>query len=249
MANKAGFYSEINKLRKKGESDRAFGIRMGVHPSMLRYWKKGMRPRGDTVEKILSKLHMTWEQACTLANLATTEVNTDTAWRGPPSTPPPPHREPEKQECLPVASEPVKMEREKRSSNEFVCVPSVASVCPDKELAVIDNNHWFMFRRDWIASLVSNSDQLVTEMIWENDMSPTLIPGDIVLIDMGFFVPREGGIYALINDEHVITRRFKFQPGGLAEFTADGDRSKTLSGPLASFEIVGRIIWVGRSLV
>lgn len=245
MAKTKTFYEALDKHRRivrgKPESDRAFGMRMGVHPSMLRYWKKGMEPRGDTLEKILSNLDISDKAMAELASWAISDCDLDAVKQNRAAK--------TQEEPVVISSEVVEQERKVRCSSEFVCVPAISPQLKGQEPTLVNNNSWFQFRRDWVRTVCSTPDQLITRMVWEKDMMPILNPGDIILIDMGFFVPVDKGIYCIGQNGSVVSRRLSLLEGGNVQFSADNDPTKNQAGPLEDFNIIGRVVWLGRPLV
>lgn len=108
----------------------------------------------------------------------------------------------------------------------------------------------YAFRRDWLNRIATDLDNLVLMMVRGTSMEPTIMPGDIVLIDMGRNRVYEGLIYALGLGETIVIKRLALLPGGRALILSD---NRTEFPPeetmLNDIRVIGRVIWFGRQLV
>ena len=109
---------------------------------------------------------------------------------------------------------------------------------------------YYAFRRDWLNRIATNPDNLVLMMVRGTSMEPTIMPSDIVLIDMGRNRVYEGLIYALSLGEMIVIKRLGILPGGRALILSD---NRTEFQPeevmLNDIRVIGQVIWFGRQLV
>lgn len=80
-------------------------------------------------------------------------------------------------------------------------------------------------------------------------MAPTLLNGDIVLVNRGKRTIQQGDLFVLIYDDAILVNRLEFWPGGMLRVTSD---NRAVAPPYEikkeAAEIIGRIIWLSRRL-
>jgi len=108
------------------------------------------------------------------------------------------------------------------------------------------------FDRSWLINLTSTApDNLALMRIEGDSMMPTLLNGDLVMVDVVSMVARlEDGIYVVLMNARLQVKRIAVDPSN--------DQISLLSDNLLypswgglgrdSVDIVGRVIWFGRSL-
>lgn len=108
----------------------------------------------------------------------------------------------------------------------------------------------YAFRRDWLNRVATSADNLVLMMVRGTSMEPTIMAGDMVLIDKGRKRVYEGLIYAIGLDETIVIKRLTPLPGGRVMVVSDNrseyQPQETL---LNNIRVIGRVIWFGRQLV
>ena len=108
------------------------------------------------------------------------------------------------------------------------------------------------FDRSWLVNLTSTApDKLALIRVEGDSMMPTLLNGDLAMVDVASIeVSLEDGIYAVLMNAKLHVKRIAVDPSN--------DQISILSDNLlypawngldrASVDIVGRVIWFGRSL-
>lgn len=83
-----------------------------------------------------------------------------------------------------------------------------------------------------------------------DSMAPTLIDGDLVLVDHGReFIDPPGGIYALsINNEIVVKRIQPLFPNGKIRITTDNPLYGQIEVDEDQVKINGKVIWFAREI-
>jgi phage repressor protein C with HTH and peptisase S24 domain len=139
-----------------------------------------------------------------------------------------------------------------RDAPEFVSVPQVyGRICAGGGL-IPDNTieMRIAFRRDWIRRKGDPEKMSITR-IKGDSMEPTLIDGDLVLVDHGrHYVESEGGIYALhINDEIVVRRIQVLYSTRKVQIISDNrEKYPPMDVEADQIKINGKVIWFAREL-
>lgn len=108
------------------------------------------------------------------------------------------------------------------------------------------------FDQSWLINLTSTApDNLALIRVEGDSMMPTLLNGDLVMVDIApIEASLEDGIYAVLTNERLQVKRIAVDPSN--------DQISILSDNILypawdgldrnSIDIVGRVIWFGRSL-
>ena len=109
------------------------------------------------------------------------------------------------------------------------------------------------FSPRWLRRVAAGDIKQLSLIRVEGDsMLPTLSHGDEILVDRGDGGRRlRDGIYVLRRDDSLIVKRLALDPaGGRVSIRSDNESWPSWPDcPLASIDIVGRVVWVGRTLV
>lgn len=84
-----------------------------------------------------------------------------------------------------------------------------------------------------------------------DSMAPTLVDGDEILVDRGDRAERlRDGIYVLRRDDSLLVKRLSPSPtGDRVNVISDNEGYRSWPDvPLASIQLVGRVVWCGRRL-
>jgi SOS-response transcriptional repressor LexA len=108
------------------------------------------------------------------------------------------------------------------------------------------------FDRSWLINLTSTApDKLALMRVEGDSMMPTLLNGDVVMIDIVTIEARlEDGIYAVLTNERLQVKRIAVDPSNNQISLLSDNLLYPSWGGLGrdSVDIVGRVIWFGRSL-
>lgn len=100
-------------------------------------------------------------------------------------------------------------------------------------------------RSDEIRHLTCSPSALVTTVVPDRSMAPRLFPGDVLVIDTSAnTVDTDGGVYTLIYEGDVVTRRAFKRPGGGLVLHSDNPNVPTITLTSVDMEyvcIVGRV--------
>src|SRR5687768_18422005 len=112
---------------------------------------------------------------------------------------------------------------------------------------------YFAFDDRWLKALTSTPAASLSIVRVEGDsMSPTLNPGDEILVDLGDCGdPLRDGIYVIRVDDSVVVKRLALHPMG-RRVTVQSDNSAYPDWPdcdIDDIHCIGRVIWAGRKVV
>ena len=112
---------------------------------------------------------------------------------------------------------------------------------------------YFAFDERWLKALTPTSaDKLSIVRVEGDSMSPTLNPGDEILVDLGDCAERlRDGIYVLRVDDALVVKRLALHPMG-GRVTVQSDNAAYSDWPdcgLDEINCVGRVIWAARKVV
>ena len=112
---------------------------------------------------------------------------------------------------------------------------------------------YFAFEERWLKSLTSTRPANLSIVRVEGDsMSPTLNPGDEILVDLGDCGDRlRDGIYVIRVDDSVVVKRLALHPMG-RRVTVQSDNPAYPDWPdcdIDDIHCIGRVIWAGRKVV
>ncbi len=134
---------------------------------------------------------------------------------------------------------------------EFVCVPQVnGSISAGGGLVADDSIEMrIAFRREWIQRRGDPQNMSLIRVSGDS-MEPTLLSGDLVLIDHGRnFVDPQGGIYAIALDDSIMIKRLQvIYPAKTLKIISDNSRYEPLETVTDQVRINGKVIWFGREI-
>ena len=112
---------------------------------------------------------------------------------------------------------------------------------------------YFGFDERWLKSLTATPPARLSIVQVEGDsMSPTLNPGDEILVDAGDGTERlRDGIYVLRVDDALLVKRLALNPVGRS-VTVQSDNPAYPDSPdcaIDDFNCIGRVIWASRKVV
>ena len=131
--------------------------------------------------------------------------------------------------------------------------PVRASAGPGALVIEETGRPYFAFDERWLKRLTaSSSDKLSIIRVEGDSMSPTLSPGDDILVDLGDCEGQlRDGIYLLRSDDALVVKRIALHPVG-GRVTVQSDNPAYPDWPdcdLAELHCIGRVIWAGRKLL
>jgi phage repressor protein C with HTH and peptisase S24 domain len=112
---------------------------------------------------------------------------------------------------------------------------------------------YFAFDERWLKALTPTPAASLSIVRVEGDsMSPTLNPGDEILLDLGDCADRlRDGIYVLRVDDALVVKRLALNPLG-RRVTVQSDNPAYPDWPdcgIDEIQCIGRVIWAGRKVV
>lgn len=107
------------------------------------------------------------------------------------------------------------------------------------------------FRSEEIKRLHVDPQNLTVIEVRGESMSPTLLPGDEVMVDLTGSQTIVDGIYAVRIDDTLMVKRVQHLPGKRLMVTSDNPAYQSFQVDIQSaaeedFVIVGRVLWAGR---
>lgn len=106
------------------------------------------------------------------------------------------------------------------------------------------------FSRSWLErELNARPDDLCLVSVDDDSMTPTLRPGDTILLDRRANTPGREGIYIIRMNGVSLIKRLQLLPGGQAKISSDNPAYETFTVALDEFtekgvSILGRVVWV-----
>ena len=131
--------------------------------------------------------------------------------------------------------------------------PVSVSAGPGAVVAEELGKPYFAFDERWLKALTSTPpDSLSIVRVEGDSMSPTLNPGDEILVDLGDSADRlRDGIYVLRIDDALVVKRLALNPLG-RRVTVQSDNPAYPDWPdcgLNEVNCIGRVVWAGRKIV
>ena len=136
-------------------------------------------------------------------------------------------------------------------SDDSIAVPRFALAASAGSGAVVgDEQRSIPFRFDarFLAGLGVRRDAASLIEVKGDSMQPTLIDGDTILVDHArrSIAPR-GGVYAIRLDGMLSVKRLR-AIGREVEVASDNRDYATMVRAAEAVEVIGRVVWIGRSL-
>jgi phage repressor protein C with HTH and peptisase S24 domain len=142
-------------------------------------------------------------------------------------------------------------EQESKWQDEFVLIPVMQGRISAGGGLVPDNTVEMKcaFKKEWIAKKGDYKNMSMIR-IQGDSMSPTLLDGDVVLVNHNIqAVGAAGGIYAItFQDEIIIKRINKVFPTGQLKIQSDNPSYESFIVDPAQIIINGKVIWYARNI-
>jgi len=108
------------------------------------------------------------------------------------------------------------------------------------------------FRQWWLRRHGIEDNRLMAAQITTDSMRPTVVPGDLVLLDLTRNGPAEA-VYAIRAPEGLLLRRLQRLPGQRLRLITDNPSyhdseipMADIGGAVSDFELFGQVVWVSR---
>jgi phage repressor protein C with HTH and peptisase S24 domain len=105
----------------------------------------------------------------------------------------------------------------------------------------------YAFLRSWLSEVATSTANLVLMVVNGDSMEPTLLDGDMVLVDMGRKELLSDGIYAIGDDDVAMVKRLQRSSNHIIVIS-DNPIYKEYGMGLQELRIHGRVIWFARQL-
>lgn len=110
----------------------------------------------------------------------------------------------------------------------------------------------YQFQRTWIMhELGAEPDDLRVLQVEGDSMMPTLLHGDVVLIDMGWCSPTPPGLFVLFDGMGLVAKRLEHVPDTdppLLRIISDNTLHSPYERTAEEVNIIGRIRWFAREI-
>jgi len=106
------------------------------------------------------------------------------------------------------------------------------------------------FRKDWIKKRGGKPSNMSLIKVSGDSMVPTLLPGDLVLVDHSrTTVTLQGGIYAISIDQEIMIKRIQvlFHENKL-RILSDNTHYAPIEASPDKVKVNGKVIWFGREM-
>lgn len=140
--------------------------------------------------------------------------------------------------------------------NAFVAIQSVKVRPSMGGGALIDvepaQGRDYHFRRAWIRDRLKAAPSMLRVMSVEGDsMTPTLLDGDTVLVDMNQKSPKPPGVFVLNDGMGLVAKRLEYIPMSdppRIRITSDNPQYSPYECLADEINIIGRVRWCGREM-
>ncbi|KAF0173129.1 MAG: hypothetical protein FD162_2007 [Rhodobacteraceae bacterium] len=140
--------------------------------------------------------------------------------------------------------------------NEFVAIQSVTARPSMGGGALIDvepsRGRDYHFRRAWIRDRLRASPSMLRVMAVDGDsMTPTLLSGDTVLVDLNQRNPQPPGVFVLHDGMGLVAKRLEYIPMSdppRLRINSDNTRYSSYECLAEEINIIGRVRWCGREM-
>ncbi len=104
------------------------------------------------------------------------------------------------------------------------------------------------FRRDWIKRKGGSPSRMSLITVSGDSMEPTLMAGDLVLVDHSrTTVAPQGGIYAISLDQGIMIKRLQLLHNKI-RILSDNSHYESIDAEPDQVKINGKVIWFGREM-
>lgn len=147
----------------------------------------------------------------------------------------------------------LEIEMERLVDSILVRVIDFAKLSSGGPSAIYNNrNKLVAFSKTVVESVAKSTFREVVACFSEgDDMSPTIMPGSLLLVDTGQTHPiHNGQIWLMTRAGKVLIRRLRFESEKVAIAFTDSAFDPTYEIPMddPSFYIHGRVVWIGQSI-
>ncbi|OPY91441.1 MAG: HTH-type transcriptional regulator PrtR [Syntrophaceae bacterium PtaU1.Bin231] len=149
--------------------------------------------------------------------------------------------------CGPESSSPFP---DNGAPGEFVYVPQMGGRISAGGGLVPDNTveMKIAFRKAWIQRRGDPANMTLIKVSGDS-MEPTLLSGDLVLIDRSRnYLDPQGGIYAIALDDAIMIKRLLADPSRKIRIISDNRNYPAIEADPDQVKINGKVIWFGREL-
>lgn len=139
-------------------------------------------------------------------------------------------------------------------ADNFVLVPRYDVAASAGHGALVDNEQivdHLAFRRAWLAREGLQADKLALIQSRGDSMEPTIVTGDLLLVDLRENIPDQDGIYILRTDSHLVAKRIQSLFDGSIYIKSDNETYQTQQldrDQAERLRIIGRVVWVARRI-
>jgi len=108
------------------------------------------------------------------------------------------------------------------------------------------------FKKDWIKNTLNTNTENIRAIRINGDyMEPTLLNGDVALVDISKRVPNPPGIYILYDGHGLVAKRLESIKKSGESFifiTSDNKNYESYKCKLQDTNIIGKIVWFSRAV-
>jgi phage repressor protein C with HTH and peptisase S24 domain len=135
--------------------------------------------------------------------------------------------------------------------DEFILIPRMTGNISAGGGLIPDNTVEMKvaFRKDWISRRGDPQNMSLVRVSGDS-MEPTLLSGDLILVDHGRnFVDAHGGLYAVSMDHSIMIKRVQvIHTTGKLKIISDNSRYEPIEADPLQVKVNGKVIWFGREL-
>ena len=105
------------------------------------------------------------------------------------------------------------------------------------------------FRNEWIKeNLKTRAEDLRALYVRGDSMSPTLVEGDLILVNISQRVPNPPGVFVLFDGMGLLTKRLEMISKDKVRILSDNSRYAPYERDVSEINVVGKVIWLSREI-
>lgn len=138
-----------------------------------------------------------------------------------------------------------------KEGSDIFRVPFLSSSPAETDTSADGSNNKIGFYRDWLLSIGLSLNSVLALTMNGDSMAPTLLHGDIILIDSSKSSAKNPGIYVVRTDDRLMVKRIAPKIDGTLQVFSDNSvypPEQVEAANVSALKIVGQVRWFGRAI-
>ena len=126
---------------------------------------------------------------------------------------------------------------------------SVESGADGNMVITTSNNKFYCFKHSWIKDKLATSPQNLRALnVVGDSMNPTILSGDVILINKSQIIPNPPGLFVLFDGLGLHAKRIEIIGKDTIRVMSDNPQYLAYEMKVQEINIIGKIVWLGREL-